>query len=250
MTELLQEWDYQPGQVAARRFQGEDGQEKIQLRVDLGILQMNAEGRPDGKRPLGQPSWFDVQKQRLERIREEHDGDDGDYRLNPEDCAKLQQECIQYHHRYICMFQLEDFGAVIKDCDRNLEVFEFVSKYAANEELAWSLLQFVPQLLMMRARAQGTAQLKRKRHDKAISVIEEGILELESFYRDNGKEESIEVSNELHSLRHWLADVRLKRPLSEVEKLQRELDAAIQVEDYEKAAEVRDQLRKIETSET
>ena len=40
LTEMLQDWDYKPGQVVARRFQGKDG-EKIQLRVDLGILQMN-----------------------------------------------------------------------------------------------------------------------------------------------------------------------------------------------------------------
>ena len=47
LTEMLQDWDYKPGQVVARRFQGKDG-EKIQLRVDLGILQMNVLGRPAG----------------------------------------------------------------------------------------------------------------------------------------------------------------------------------------------------------
>ena len=53
ISHLLEHWDYQPGQVVVRKFVGKDGQEKIQLRVDLGILQMNAHGRPDGKRPLG-----------------------------------------------------------------------------------------------------------------------------------------------------------------------------------------------------
>ena len=47
ISHLLDQWDYQPGQVVVRKFVGKDGQEKIQLRVDLGLLQMNAEGRPE-----------------------------------------------------------------------------------------------------------------------------------------------------------------------------------------------------------
>src|SRR5712692_5625204 len=53
ISHLLAQWDYQPGQVVVRKFMGNDGVEKVQLRVDMGLLQMNATGRPDGKRPLG-----------------------------------------------------------------------------------------------------------------------------------------------------------------------------------------------------
>jgi len=56
ISHILEQWDYQPGQVAVRRFNGKDGVEKIQLRLDLGVLQMNSEGRPDGKRPLANRS--------------------------------------------------------------------------------------------------------------------------------------------------------------------------------------------------
>jgi tetratricopeptide (TPR) repeat protein len=250
LSQLLRDWDYQPGQVAARRFSGDDGREKLQLRVDLGVLQMNAEGRPDGKRPLGQDSWFAVFQGRLERHRADNSGEPDGFELAGEDCAKLQQECIQYHHRYICYFQLEDFAGVQRDCERNLEVFQFVAEYAESEELAWSLLQFVPQLLMMRTRAKGSAALKRKRFDRAIVAIEEGLADLEAFYRDNGREDLLEQSGEINSLRQWLDDVRNKRPLTEREKLQRALDEAIQLEDYEKAAAVRDQLRKLQASES
>ena len=38
ISHLLSHWDYQPGQVVVRKFTGKDGAEKIQLRVDLGIL--------------------------------------------------------------------------------------------------------------------------------------------------------------------------------------------------------------------
>jgi tetratricopeptide (TPR) repeat protein len=248
ISQLLADWDYQPGQVVARRFAGEDGAEKVQLRVDLGVLQMNVEGRPDGKRPMGHDTWYDFHLDRLAKHQEEH-GNDDDFTLDGEACGRLQQEAIQFHHRYICFFQLEDFALVERDCDRNLAVFEFVAEYAKGEELAWSLLQFVPQLLMMRTRARGTAQLKRKRYTAACKAIEEGVEEIENFFRDNEREDLLENSGELASLRQWLGEIKAKRPLSALEKLQRQLDEAIQVEDYEKAAKVRDQMKKLLASE-
>lgn len=249
ISELLSGWDYKPGQVVARRFPGQDGKEKVQLRVDLGILQMNAEGRPDGRRPMAHDSWHDFQLERLRKHVESH-GDDEGFILDAEACSKLQQECIQYHHRYICFFQLEDFPAVELDCERNLRVFEFVAEYAESDELAWSLLQFVPQLLMMRARARGTALIRRKRFEKACTGIEEGLEELEAFYRENGREDLMANSGEITSLKSWLEEIRERRPLSEIEKLQRALEEAIRVEDYERAAQVRDQMRKLQASES
>src|SRR5207244_8924648 len=154
ISHLLEDWDYQPGQVAVRKFKTKDGIGKIQLRVDLGLLQMNVSGRPDGKRPFGRESLFDHFRARLQKHRRANPSAGDDYVLTAEDCAKLQQEAIQYHHRYICLFQLEDFDGVIRDTDRNLKVFDFVQQYTASEELAWSLQQFRPQLLMMRLLAR------------------------------------------------------------------------------------------------
>lgn len=244
LTRLLQSWPYQPGQVAARRFKGRDGQQKIQLRVDLGVLQMNAEGRPDGKRPLGSESWFHVLQARLDEHRAAHGGADEGFQVGAEECGKLQQECIQYHHRYICLFQLEDFAGVEVDCERNLRVFEFVAQYAPSEEAAWSMLQFIPQLLMMRTRARGTAALKQDRFDDALMLIGDGISELERFYTENERPQMMENSAELASLRDWLAQINVRRPMSEVERLERDLAEAIRSEDYERAARVRDQIRK------
>src|SRR5438094_5983576 len=149
ISHLLEQWDYQPGQVAVRKFKTKDGTEKIQLRVDLGLLQMNASGRPDGKRPFGRESLFDHFQARLEKQRRANPGAGDDYTLKAEDCAKLQQEAIQYHHRYICLFQLEDYEAVIRDTNRNAAVFDFVDEYAESEELAYSLEQSRSQLLSM-----------------------------------------------------------------------------------------------------
>ncbi|MBI5774764.1 MAG: UvrB/UvrC motif-containing protein [Verrucomicrobia bacterium] len=246
ISHLLEQWDYQPGQVMVRRFKAKDGREKLQLRVDLGVLQMNAEGRPDGRRPLGHESLFEHFKAQLERHLQANDGDDSGFKLKGEDCARLQQEAIQYHHRYLCFFHLEDYDGVIRDTARNLAAFDFAEAHAETEELAWALQQFRPQLLMMRTRAKGTQSLAAKEHVKAVAAIEEGLAAIREFYTSHSRPELVEQSVEIHSLENWLEDVQTKRPLTAREKLERDLDDAVLNEDYEKAARVRDALRNLD----
>src|SRR5437867_3122958 len=248
ISHLLEQWDYQPGQVVVRRFVGKDGTEKIQLRVDLGLLQMNAHGRPDGKRPFGHPSLFDYHQARLKQHQEKHGGTGEGFALKPEDCAKLQLEALQYHHRYICLLQLEDYAGVIRDAERNLAVFEFVAKHAANEDLAWSLRQFQPQLLLILTRAQGTQALQTEDYAMAIQYVEEGLEKIRAFYRDNSRGELADQSGEVQSLENWLEEIRSKRPLSPREKLERALHEAVSSENYEKAAKVRDALKNLKSS--
>src|SRR5208283_3878037 len=172
ISALLDQWDYQPGQVVVRRFRGKDGVDKIQLRVDLGLLQMNAEGRPDGKRPMGHLSLLEYYQARLNKYVAAQGGNDSGFKLKAEDCARLQLEALQYHHRYICLLQLEDYAAVIRDAERNLAVFDFVTQHAESEELAWSLQQFRPQLLMVLTRARAAQALAVNDHELAIQQIE------------------------------------------------------------------------------
>ncbi|MGA2749249.1 MAG: UvrB/UvrC motif-containing protein [Verrucomicrobiota bacterium] len=245
ISALLDQWDYQPGQVVVRKFRGKDGLEKIQLRVDLGLLQMNAKGRPDGKRPFGRESLLEYYVDLLEKFRREHDNEDKGFRLTPEDCARLQQEAIQYHHRYICLFQLEDFDGVIEDAERNMHVFDFVEKYAGSEDLAWSLQQFRPQLLMMRVRARGALALKANLFQDVIHLVESGLEEIRQFYREHDRQDLLEASGELQSLEMWLQEIQTKRPLTAREKLESALNEAVRNENYEEAARVRDALKKI-----
>jgi len=212
------------------------------------LLQMNTSGRPDGKRPFGRESLLQHFQSRLERYRRTHGGNDDGYTLKADDCAKLQQEAIQYHHRYICLFQLEEYAGVIRDTERNLAVFKFVDEYAESDELAWSLLQFSPQLLMMRIRAKGMLALREEKHGKALELIQGGLDEIREFYRQHARQDLLEQSGEIHSLESWLQEIHAKRPLSEREKLEHALDEAVRQEDYEKAAQVRDALRNLKAS--
>ena len=258
ISHLLDNWDYQPGQLAVRKFTGKDGAEKVQMRLDLGILQMNADGRPDGKKPMGSESWYDHHLDKLEQYKAEHEGEDEGFVLKSNEISRMQQEAIQYHHRYICFYQLSEYDKVVRDAERNLRVFDFVDDYAETDELSWSLQQFRPQLIMMLTRAEGSLAIDGEEYEQAKEVIREGIEALNEFYDDFERQDLKENSGEINSLEQWLEEIESNmesdsgtKPapaatqLSEIEKLELDLKEAILREDYERAAEVRDLIKKL-----
>jgi hypothetical protein len=249
ISNILEAWDYRPGEVMVRRFSTKEGVEKVQLRVDLGLLQMNAEGRPDGKRPSGYPSLLDLFKARRKKHRAANDDSEEGFGLEAEDCARLQLEVLQYHHRYLCFLQLQDFDAAARDARHNLEVFEFAERHAPSEELAWSLKQFQPHGLMVLARARASQALAEKKFDLAISRVEEGLSRLRHFYQSHGRHDLLEHSAEIHSLESWLEKIREDRPLTSRELLEKAIAEAVEKEDYERAAEMRDALRNLPSSQ-
>jgi hypothetical protein len=245
ISHLLDQWEYEPGQVVARRFKTKNGQEKIQLRLDLGLLQMNAEGRPDGRRPFGHASLLEYYRARRQKYVAAHDSSDEGFKLDAEGCTRLQLEALQYHHRYVCLLQLEDYAGVMRDALRNLAVFDFVGKHAESEDLAWSLQQFRPQLLMILTRARAAQALETNDYALAVREVEEGLEVIRAFYQEHARAEAADTSPEVLSLQTWLEETRARRPLSPRERLERALRDAINSEDYERAARVRDALRNL-----
>lgn len=248
ISHLLEQWDYQPGQPSVRKFTGRDGTEKIQLRVDLGMLQMNADGRPDGKKPLGHPSLYEFYRAKLYKHLAANQGSDAGFKLAHEDCTRLHLEAFQYHNRYNCLLQLKEYPAVVRDTERNMTVFDFVQKYAENEDLSWSLQQFRPQLLMVHARACACQSIEAKDYATGIQQIEHGISKIREFYREQNRSEALEQCGEITWLKNWLDQVSVLRPLNTREKLERDLAEAVTNEDYERAAQVRDALRNLTSS--
>ncbi len=59
ISHILDEWPTKESETSARRIVGDDGTELLQLRIDLGVLQMYFDGRPDGDKPCGQPSLLE-----------------------------------------------------------------------------------------------------------------------------------------------------------------------------------------------
>src|SRR5881409_2391267 len=243
LNTILKDWPHENGHVKVRKITGLDGREKLQLRVDLGVLQMEVTGRPDGQRPHNCESLLEYHQRRAVRAT----GKGEDYKLTPVECAELQQEGIQYYHRYLSLFQVNDFAGVVRDTQRNLDLFSFVAEHTDREELSWSLQQFRPYVLMMHTRAKTSILLGQGKFAEAIAEIERGREAIVDFLQQSNFPELVSKSSEIAFLDEWLEEVKAKRPLSKLEVMQREMQTAIAKELYERAAELRDAIKLLKT---
>lgn len=242
ISKLLREWAYEPGKINVRMIEGDDGEQKIQLRLDLGIMQMQAWGRPDGARPHGFDSLLDYHEAQLDQHVEQHGSPSG-FALSEEECRELRDEAVQYYHRYVCMMVLEDYESVIRDTTRNLRVLDLCSKHASTEGDRAILEQFRPYITMMRARALASQALKDNEPKAAVHAIDEGLDALRQHFADSGQMDVFEQSNEVRALRGMREALTPKLPVSEKSELKRRLQQAIEQENYELAAILRDELR-------
>ena len=243
LNTLLNDWPHETGAIKVRKVPGLDGREKLQLRIDLGLLQMEMEGRPDGQRPHNCESHLVYHQRRAVRAAERGE----EYELTPEQCGELQQEGIQYYHRYLSLFQIDEFEGVIRDTQRNLDLFTFVDEHSEREDLVWSFQQFRPYVLMMNTRARVSILLAEGHFADAIKEIESGRNRISEFFQQSAFPEMEAKSSEIAFLDEWLEEVRARRPLSKLEVMEREMERAIAGERYERAAELRDAIRKIKT---
>ena len=100
---FLSDWTFDPTDICARKIIGLDGREKLQVRLDLGVLQMEVVGRPDGERPHGHASVLDYYLDQLEAHRAKGESDDTFF-LDADACGDLGQECLLFYHRYSFFF--------------------------------------------------------------------------------------------------------------------------------------------------
>src|SRR6202171_1312116 len=230
LNTILKDWPHENGTIKVRKIIGLDGREKLQLRIDLGVLQMEMTGRPDGQRPHNCESLLAYHQSRAVRADEQAEN----YELSPEQCTELQQEGIQYYHRYLSLFQINDYAGVVRDTQRNLDLFDFVVAHTDREEVSWNLQQFRPYVLMMNTRAKASILLAQGKFAEAMVEIEHGRDTIVEFFQRSNFPELASKSSEITFLEEWLEEVRAKRPLSKIEIMQREMETAIAKELYEK----------------
>src|SRR5215470_1648765 len=245
LNTILKDWPYESGTVKVRKITGLDGREKLQLRVDLGLLQKEITGRPDGRRPHNCESLLEYHRRRATRA--ELKGEP--YELTPEQCAELQQEGIQYYHRYLSLFQINDFHGVVRDTQRNLDLFDFVDAHTQRDELSWTLQQFRPYVLMMNTRAKASILLGQGKFPEAIAEIKRGREAILAFFQKSNFPELVAKSSEIQFLDGWLEEVSAKRPRTKLELMERELETAVAKELYERDAEIRDAIARLKSVE-
>ena len=249
---LLKGWDYEPGTINVRKINGIDGRPKLQMRLDLGLLQMELTGRPDGATPHGHDSLLEYYEQQLHEHKRTNGSELG-FHLTSSECQQLREEAVMYYHRYLSLFVLEEFPGVVRDTDRNLRVIDLCGKYALNQEDRLVLEQYRPYITMMNVRARASILFNEKKYSAALEVVKEGLESIREFFARFGQEEAFGRSNEVKILKKFARDIRKKLPIDPIEKLKTQLQKAVAREHYEDAARLRDEIRRktegVESSE-
>ncbi|XVJ59488.1 MAG: hypothetical protein HEQ23_08805 [Tepidisphaera sp.] len=252
LSPLFARWPFVPGQPNVRQFLGDDGEGRIQIRLDLGILQMFADGRPDGERPHEHESLLEYYEAAMEDSAEQPEAER--LKLSSDECSAIRDEALQYYHRYMALLVLEDFDGVVRDTTRNLRVFDLCRDHAETEEDRQALEQYRPYVLMVRTRALASQMIKDGEASAAMFAIDQGIDLVRRAYADLGDPAGLEQSQEVQMLRQMRDSLAPKLPVKEPApktakgrkaELKQQLEEAIAKEDYEEAARLRDEIKKL-----
>jgi hypothetical protein len=246
ITPILAGWDFVPDELSVRIVAGDDGCEKIQLRTDLGLMQMEFDGRPDGQHPGGFPSWLEF----YEAQQQQREANEGRFQLTAEDLEHLLREGVQYYHRYLSFWHLGRYDLCARDTQRNLRLFAFVRTHAKEEKDKLQFDQWRPYVTMMHARAIAMPLVESRRWTQALQTIDEGAAKIKEFLKEYRQSHRAKECQELQFLLNWREEVQKLRSgetagLQEtLDRLQIELSEAIQREDFEEAARLRDEIRR------
>lgn len=240
LRDLFAEWPYDPEDTASnfRKIRGEDGRWILQVREPLGIQQMEFDGRPDGFRPEGHETWLECFKH--------ESNSDPEFTLSHEKCLLLMQEGILFYQRYLILYQMEEWAAVVRDTGRNLEYFDFARIHAEIEQDSLTIEQYRPYLMRMNAIARGHLLWQGGENEAAIELLSRTLDRIKALEPVPTSVFSMEVRKATEHIEQQIEAFRKARPESKLEMLNRQKTEAVLREDFELAARLRDQIRMLE----
>ena len=247
---ILRNWEFDP-ENPIRIITAEDGREVLQVRQPLGIEQYEMDGRPDGKRPFGKESFLEMIQERLSQHILNH-ANDSEFNISHEDFLIMQNEGILFYYRYLQLFQVGDFERTARDTNHNLQICELVEKYCKDPEDSKIILQYKPYILRMHAISDAMLSLHRNLKAIAKQTLESAITtinEMSDIDTPAFKFEKIRSLSYLKSALQQIGKNAESSTSDPLDKLQGELEAAVEEEDYERAAQLRDRLNEINRDE-
>jgi hypothetical protein len=231
---LLKRWSFQPGEVNARLLKARDGREVLQMRVDMGVLQMETDLRPDGLRPNGAETYYDYLVGEAVREGER-------FRLTKEQCAEADREFVQYYHRRLCWLSLREYRRAARDADHSLAFMDFIREHSPDEEWTLSHEQYRPFVLFHRVQAAALAALEDGGPEGAIGELNAGLGRFRDLFARYDAEEQYAEDELVRRLEEMRESVRRRYEVGRT--LDEQLAEAIRAEDYEQAARIRDRIR-------
>ena len=227
LTEILDKWDFESGKVSARTIRGADGREKLQFRLDCGILQMEGVGRPDGRRPGGHESVL----HQLRAIDARSAGKGGrPIELTDEQWGEIDRELMQYYHRRIGWLAVREYRAAIRDADHNLDLMDFAREHSSDEARVAGHEQYRPFVLLHRTQAAAQIRLSNDDPEGAIEEIKAGADRIRAAVEAAEGPEAVEKDQHHATLREMAKEIREKYDIKRT--LKEELDDAVAAQDY------------------
>jgi hypothetical protein len=152
------------------------------MRLDLGMLQLETTGRPDGQKPQGAASYYDYLIGRTLS-----DGDE--YVMTEDECEEADREFVQYYHRRICWLALREFPQAVADADHTLGMMDFCRDHSPDEQWTLSHEQYRPFVLFHRTQACALAALGEKGAEAAVEEITKGLDRMKQVFVEYEAEE-------------------------------------------------------------
>ena len=247
ISHILNDWPFDP-EDQYRLVEADDGRQVLQVRQPLGVEQYELDGRPDGAQPFGKPSVLDEFQSRLRDYEEEHGTSDG-FSIDRDDFVLLQNEAIIVYYRYFILFQIGDYERTANDTSHNLQIHGMIDRFASRNEDKNDILQYRPYTLRMNATSRAMILIGEGKGDKACAVIESAIEKVQAGAEIDTPTYHFERVRSLQYLRTALREVKANRIKAPVERLRKELDEAVENEEYERAAALRDRIRNLSSPE-
>jgi hypothetical protein len=247
LTDLLSSWKYDPEQTV-RIIVADDGRSVLQVRLPLGIEQYEMQGRPDGHKPSGFATMLAALEERLRRHVVDH-GNDAEFRIGNDDAAALHTEGVLFYYRYLLLYQLQYFDLVVSDTQHNINLCDMLERYCDDEEARNAILQFRPYIIRMNAAAKIQA-VENGEWDGDVDEIAEHAIQwiesLDEIDRPAFQFERVRSTNYLRALLKKMRDDHASEPDTVTGELEKQLHEAIEREDYERAARLRDEIRRVD----
>lgn len=237
IDKTLREWEFVPGDVQARRVRAGDGREVLQMRLDLGILQMEKSGRPDGNKPGGYPTYFDY----LRHLARLADRSGEAFALTEEQCAEADREFMQYYQRRMCWLALREFHQAVADADHTLSFMDFVRTHSPSEDYTHAHEQYRGFVIFHRTQAAAAHALENQDPEAAVDAIHTGLDKLRDFFAAYDAEAQMDEDGMVQQLRKMETSLRKLHNIEAT--LQEQLTEAVANEDYEAAAKIRDAMK-------
>lgn len=252
LDSLLDGWNSDPENTRARLVTGRDGAELLQLRIDMGVLQMMLDGRPDGESCHGMPTAREMVNKEVRLGRS----------LPPASFDELTRELHQLNFRRLALATIVDerfskggdvrqirpyLVRAIRDVDECLKIIELRQEAFAERSRNEEQDPQAPALVFNRARLRTQLRVVDGEYDEAVEEAMNGGRELASLLQEHGMDaQDCERDPGVCYLRELEKRVREQYRIERT--LRERLEEAVESEDFEAAAQIRDEMRQKQTT--